>query len=243
MNCHEWIFGRKIWTSVDCRSFGRRSFQMHQEIMRRHPLSTAWQFFFPTQDKKTHVFPLSRKKWCFFFQSISRNTLKTHFCSKKIIFLLWILMDSSSANSHLPQKLKALEVNPPVSRENFQISRCYSKSFHLFAAWWTVVEAEGRTVRVDACPGLVTLVENLKTSTETTKLEEIIWTTKSLRTSEWHLVQWTRREWQIFFSWCKFYDSATLQRHMWHWYQHLPLSETYHNSPCHRLHSYTKPMR
>lgn len=86
-------------------------------------------------------------------------------------------MDFSSGNSHLPQKLKALEVNPPVSRANFQISRCHSKSLHLFIAWWTLVEPEGRTVRVDACPGRVTLVENLKTSTKTTKLEEIIWTT------------------------------------------------------------------
>lgn len=183
-----------------------------------------------------------RKKKACFSPRISRNTLKAFFFQRKSSSF-WGFWWIFPVGIHIfEKKRKALEVNPPVSRANFQIPRCHSKSLHLFTAWWTLVEPEGRTVRVDACPGLVTLVENLKTSTKTTKLEEIVWT-KFLRTSEWHLVQWTRREWQIFVSWCKFYDSTTLQRHMWHWYQQLPLSETYHNSPCHRLHRYRKPTR
>ena len=66
-----------------------------------------------------------RKKKMFF-----SNYFKKHaFVQRKQSFV--DLMEVSSGNSHLRKKRKALEVNPPVSRANFQIPRCHSKSLHL----------------------------------------------------------------------------------------------------------------
>ncbi len=148
---------------------------------------TAWRS--DGHPTKFRVFPFPKNR-CFFqlFQNKSKQI------SKKNTTPFVDLVDFSSREFTFSKKVKALEVTPPVSWQfrpvtlgkfssrlsDSMLSCSHSMSLHVFwcviamftawcvliSSWWELVEPEGRTVRVDACPGLATLVENLKTSTK-----------------------------------------------------------------------------
>ena len=149
---------------------------------------TAWQGF-RWSSNQIQGFSIPQKKM--FLPTISKQIKQIW---KKNTPPFVDLVDFSIREFTSSKKVKALEVTPPVSWQfrpvtlgkfssrlsDSMLSCSHSMSLHVFwcviamftawcvliSFWWELVEPEGRTVRVDACSGLATLVENLKTSTK-----------------------------------------------------------------------------